>query len=51
MKAVETVQEAGAEVALVFTMVDRQEGAAEAIAAAGHRFRALFSAEEFLRRG
>jgi orotate phosphoribosyltransferase len=51
MKAVETVQEAGAEVALVFTMVDRQEGAAEAVAAAGHRFRALFSAEEFLRRG
>jgi orotate phosphoribosyltransferase len=31
-------------------MVDRQEGAAEAFAAAGFRFQALFSAEEFLRR-
>jgi orotate phosphoribosyltransferase len=50
MKAVETVQEAGAEVALVFTMVDRQEGAAEAFSAAGLRFQALFTAEEFLRR-
>jgi orotate phosphoribosyltransferase len=50
MKAVETVQEAGAEVALVFTMVDRQEGAAEAFAAASLRFQALFSAEEFSRR-
>ena len=35
---------------LEITMVDRQEGAAEAFAAAGHRFRALFSAEELLRR-
>lgn len=50
LKAVETVKEAGAEVALVFTMVDRQEGAAEAFAAAGVPFRALFTAEEFLRR-
>ena len=50
MKAVETVKEAGAEVALVFTMVDRQEGAAETFAAAGLPFRALFLAEEFLRR-
>jgi orotate phosphoribosyltransferase len=50
MKAVETVKEAGAEIALVFTMVDRQEGAAETFAAAGLRFRALFTAEEFLRR-
>ena len=50
LKAAETVKEAGAEVALVFTMVDRQEGAAEAFAAAGLHFRALFTAEEFLRR-
>jgi len=50
MKAMETVKEAGAEVALVFTMVDRQEGAAETFAAVGLPFRALFLAEEFLRR-
>jgi len=50
LKAVETAKDAGAEVALVFTMVDRQEGAAEALAAAGVPFRALFTAEEFLRR-
>lgn len=49
MKAVEALKETGAEIALVFTMVDRQEGAAEAFAAAGLRFAALFKAEEFLR--
>lgn len=49
LKAVEAVKDAGAEVALVFTMVDRQEGAAETFAAAGIKFAALFKAEEFLR--
>ena len=29
LKAVEAVRDAGAEIALVFTMVDREEGAAE----------------------
>jgi orotate phosphoribosyltransferase len=48
MKAVETLREAGAEVALVFTMVDREEGAAEAFAAAGLPFRTLYKAREFL---
>ncbi|CAL74673.1 Orotate phosphoribosyltransferase (OPRT) (OPRTase) [Bradyrhizobium sp. ORS 278] len=48
MKAVETLREAGAEVSLVFTMVDREEGAAEAFAAAGLSFRALYKAREFL---
>ena len=48
MKAVETLREAGADVALVFTMVDRQEGAAEAFAAAKLPFRALYTAREFL---
>ncbi|MGJ5175577.1 orotate phosphoribosyltransferase [Bradyrhizobium oligotrophicum] len=48
MKAVETLREAGAEVALVFTMVDREEGAAETFAAAGLPFRALYKAREFL---
>ena len=49
MKAVDAARDAGAEVALVFTLVDRQEGAAEVFAAAKLAFRALFRAEEFLR--
>jgi orotate phosphoribosyltransferase len=48
MKAVEAVQEAGGEVALVLTMVDREEGATEAFAQAGLIFRALYKATEFL---
>ncbi|MGJ4915397.1 orotate phosphoribosyltransferase [Bradyrhizobium sp. HKCCYLRH2060] len=48
MKAVETLREAGAEVALVFTMVDREEGAAETFAQAGLPFQALYKAREFL---
>jgi orotate phosphoribosyltransferase len=50
MKAVEAVRDAGGEVALVFTMVDREEGADEAFKAAGLPFRSLFSAAEFLKR-
>ena len=38
MKAVEPVRDAGAEIALVFTMVDREEGAAETFAEAGLEF-------------
>jgi orotate phosphoribosyltransferase len=49
LKAVEAARDAGAEVALVFTMVDRQEGAAETFAQAGIKFIALFRAEEFMR--
>ena len=48
MKAVEALREAGADVALVFTMVDRQEGAAETFAAAKLPFRSLYTAREFL---
>lgn len=48
MKAVESLREAGAEVALVFTMVDREEGAADTFAQAGLPFRALYTAREFL---
>jgi orotate phosphoribosyltransferase len=50
MKAVEAVRDAGGEVALVFTMVDREEGADEAFKAAGLQFRSLFRAAEFLKR-
>jgi orotate phosphoribosyltransferase len=49
LKAVEAVREAGGEVALVFTMVDREEGAAETFAAAGIPFRSLYKAGEFLK--
>ena len=47
-KAVEAAREAGAEIALVLTMVDREEGAAEAFAKAGLPFRWLYRASEFL---
>src|SRR5947209_12643298 len=48
IKAVEAVRDAGGEIALVFTMVDRQEGATETFRAASLPFRALFTAAEFL---
>jgi orotate phosphoribosyltransferase len=48
MKAVEAVREEGAEVALVLTMIDREEGATEAFAEAGLAFRSLYRAAEFL---
>jgi orotate phosphoribosyltransferase len=49
LKAVEAVREAGGEVALVFTMVDRDEGAAETFEQAGLIFRSLYKAGEFLK--
>jgi orotate phosphoribosyltransferase len=49
IQAVKAVRDEGAEIALVLTMVDRQEGAAETFAAEGIPYRALFKAEEFLR--
>ena len=48
MKAVEAVREAGGKVALVLTMVDREEGATDTFARAGLPFRALYRATEFL---
>lgn len=48
MMAVESLREAGADVALVFTMVDREEGAADTFAQANLPFRALYKATEFL---
>ncbi|MGZ5897907.1 MAG: orotate phosphoribosyltransferase [Xanthobacteraceae bacterium] len=50
MKAVEAVRDAGGEVALVFTMVDREEGATEFFAEHKLPFRALYRADEFLKR-
>ena len=49
LKAVEVVREAGGDVAFVFTMVDREEGAAETFKEAGLAFRSLFQAAEFLK--
>ena len=49
IKAVDAVKDAGGEVVLVFTMVDRDEGATEAFTEAGIPFRALYKAGEFLK--
>src|SRR6476646_2743786 len=49
LKAVEAVRDAGGEVVLVLSMVDREEGATEAFAEAGLEFRALYRAGEFLK--
>jgi orotate phosphoribosyltransferase len=49
MKAVESLREAGADIAFVLTMVDREEGAAEAFKDAGLAFRSIFRASEFLK--
>ena len=50
LKEVEAVRDAGGDVIMVFTMVDREEGAAEEFKAAGLQFRSLFRAGEFLSR-
>jgi orotate phosphoribosyltransferase len=49
IKAADAVRDAGGEIALVFTMVDREEGAAEAFRDAGIPFRSLYRATEFLK--
>lgn len=50
LKAANAAQESGARVGLVLTIVDRQEGAIETFSKAGLHFRALFTADEFLKR-
>lgn len=49
MEAVNAVREAGAEVALVLSIVDREEGAAALYAGNGLSFDSLFKVGEFLR--
>jgi orotate phosphoribosyltransferase len=49
LKAAEAVKEAGGDVVLVLTMVDREEGATAAFAEAGLTFRSLYKAAEFLK--
>ena len=49
MQAIEEVRAAGGTVALVLSILDRGEGAAELYAGAGVPFKSLFRADEFLR--
>jgi orotate phosphoribosyltransferase len=49
MKAVEALREEGANVVLVLTMVDREEGATDTFAEAGLPFRSIYRASEFLK--
>lgn len=48
MDAVKAVEDAGAKVSLVISILDRGEGAAALYAQAGVPFKSLFKAEEFL---
>jgi orotate phosphoribosyltransferase len=50
VKALDAVREAGGNVVLVYTMVDRDEGATETFAKAGVAFRSLYKAGEFLKK-
>ncbi|MGE3247768.1 MAG: orotate phosphoribosyltransferase [Beijerinckiaceae bacterium] len=49
-KAIEACREAGAEVILVVSIVDREDGAAEFFKGKGVRFTSLYQASEFLNR-
>lgn len=49
MQAVNVLREEGANIVLVLTIVDRLEGAAETFAAEKLPFRALYTADEFLK--
>jgi orotate phosphoribosyltransferase len=49
LKAVDAARGAGAEVALVLTMVDREEGACDTFTKSGLAFRSLYKASEFLK--
>jgi len=48
LRAVEAVKREGANIVLVLSVVDRQEGAAENFRQAGFRFQSLFTAAQFL---
>lgn len=48
LQVIERVQSQGFEVGLVATVVDRQEGGAEALAAKGYKLLAVFTREELL---
>jgi orotate phosphoribosyltransferase len=48
LRAVEVVKRQGANIVMVLSVVDRQEGAAENFRQAGIRFRSLFTASQFV---
>lgn len=48
MQAIQAVEEAGATVALVLVIVDRQEGAAELFRERGYPFRGIFTKEQVM---
>jgi orotate phosphoribosyltransferase len=48
LRAVEAVKHQGANIVMVLSVVDRQEGAAENFRKAGFRFQSLFTAAQFL---
>jgi orotate phosphoribosyltransferase len=48
VKAIDAVRDAGANIVLVLTIVDREEGATETFKEAGVPFRSLYKASEFL---
>jgi orotate phosphoribosyltransferase len=50
IKAAEAVRESGADIVMVFTMVDREEGADQSFREAKLPFRSLYKAAEFLKR-
>jgi orotate phosphoribosyltransferase len=45
---VEAVKRQGANIVMVLSVVDRQEGAAENFRQAGYKFKSLFTAAQFL---
>jgi orotate phosphoribosyltransferase len=49
VKAIDAVRDAGGEIVLVLTMVDREEGADATFREAGVAFRSLYRASEFLK--
>jgi len=49
LKVIERVEDAGFSIGLVMTVVDRQEGGAETLAAAGYPLKALFTRESLLK--
>jgi len=48
LKVIKIVEDQGFKVGMVLTVVDRQEGGAEALAAAGYELKSIFTREELL---
>ena len=48
LKVIDRIHEQGISVGLIMTVVDRQEGATEALAARGYLLQSIFTREELL---